>query len=392
MKHSHRFLSATLVLVASAGAQPPPPYLWSTTQLDPAFRSEGVAVADVNADGHIDVLAGEIWYQGPGWKRHEIAPPGSYDPLTGYSNCFTAAAADVDGDGWIDMLSVGFPGLPAAWFRNPGLDAGHWPKHWLAASACNESPLFVDVDGDNRLDLLIGIESRRRVAWLNGAANPLRAWTIHHVGMPGQPGFHRFYHGLGYGDVNGDGRADVLTVDGWYEAPVVRTTSPWPFRPANLRGTGPTGQEMSAHLCVADFDGDGDQDVATSSPHSYGVWWWEQSNTVPGTFLEHLIDASFSQSHSLVLADLNGDNLPDLITGKRWYAHGPFGDPGSQQPAVLVWFELHRTGTQASFVRHVIHSDSGVGTQFTVADMDYDGRLDVVTSNKKGVYIHYRQQ
>ncbi|HEU4418278.1 MAG TPA: VCBS repeat-containing protein [Planctomycetota bacterium] len=387
MSHRRR-LPAILILAAAASAQTP--VLWSTTRLDPAFRSEGVAVADVNADGVLDVLAGEVWYEGPRFKLHEIAPPGSYDPINGYSNCFTAAAADVDGDGMVDMLCVGFPGLPAFWYRNPGDVGGHWRKHWIATSACNESPLFVDVDGDSRLDLLIGIESRTRVAWLR-AANPLRPWSIHHVSSPGQPGFNQFYHGLGYGDVNSDGRRDVLTADGWYEAPLDPTTSPWPFRPANLRGTGPTGQQMAAQLCVADFDGDGDQDVATSSPHSYGVWWWEQSNTTPGTFTEHLIDASFSQSHALVLADLNGDNLPDLVTGKRYYAHGPFGDPGSQQPAVLVWFELHRVAGQASFVRHVIHSDSGIGTQFEVADIDLDGRLDVITSNKKGVHVHLRQ-
>ncbi|HZN41841.1 MAG TPA: VCBS repeat-containing protein [Planctomycetota bacterium] len=387
MPHSRRLLT-TLVLAAAASAQSP--VLWSTTQLDPTFRSEGVAVADVNADGILDVLAGEVWYQGPAWRPHEIAPPGSYDPINGYSNCFTAAAADVDGDGWVDMLCVGFPGLPAFWYRNPGGVPGHWRKHWIAASACNESPLFVDVDGDSRLDLLMGIESTTRVAWLR-AANPLRPWSIHHVSSPGQPGFNQFYHGLGYGDVNGDGRADVLTPDGWYEAPPTPTTSPWLFRPANLRGTGPTGQQMAAQLCVADFDGDGDTDVATSSPHAYGVWWWEQSNTAPGTFTEHLIDASFSQSHALVLADLNGDSLPDLVTGKRYYAHGPFGDPGSQQPAVLVWFELHRQAGVASFVSHVIHSNSGIGTQFAVADIDHDGRLDVITSNKKGVHVHMRQ-
>jgi len=383
-------MPATLALAATAAAQAPQ-YLWNTVQLDPVFRSEGVAVADVDADGVLDVLAGEFWYQGPGWKRREIAPPGSYDPITGYSNCFTAAAEDVDGDGWVDMLCVGFPGLPAFWYRNPGNVPGHWRKNWIATSACNESPLFVDVDGDNHLDLLIGIESRTRVAWLR-ADDPPRPWTIHHDSSPGQPGFNQFYHGLGYGDVNGDGRADVLTPDGWYEAPPNPTTSPWLFHPANLRGTGPTGPQMAAQLCVADFDGDGDADVATSSPHSYGVWWWEQSNTVPGTFTEHLIDASFSQSHALVLADLNGDGLPDLVTGKRYYAHGPFGDPGSQQPAVLVWFELHRQAGQTWFVRHLIHSDSGIGTQFAVADIDYDGRLDVITSNKKGVYVHLRQQ
>jgi hypothetical protein len=127
-------------------------------------------------------------------------------------------------------------------------------------------------------------------------------------------------------------------------------------------------------------------DLATSSPHSYGVWWWEQSTN--GTFTQHLIDASFSESHALVVADINGDGLPDLVTGKRWYAHGPNGDPGAQQPAVLVWYECRRQNGQVSFIPHLIDADSGVGTQFVVVDMNGDGRPDVVTSNKKGVFVH----
>lgn len=380
-------------LAAAASAQAPgKPLAWRTVQLDAAFRSEGVAIADVDRDGRLDVLAGEVWYAAPGWQRRELAPPGVYDPVAGYSNCFIAAAADVDGDGWTDLCSIGFPGWPAHWFRNPGNTTGHWRKHRIAFSACNESPLFVDVNSDQRLDLVMGIEASQRVAWLTPGLHPSQPWIEHAINATGQPGFNQFYHGLGFGDLNGDGRADVLTPQGWYEAPVSRATSPWPFHPANLVGTGPTGLNLAAQMCLADFDGDGDMDVATSSPHSYGVWWWEQSNTAPGTFLEHLIDASVSQTHSLVLADLNGDGLPDLVTGKRWYAHGPNGDPGSQQPALLIWFELRRQAGQASFVRHVIHADSGVGTQFVVTDMNADGRPDVVTSNKKGVYVHLQQR
>src|SRR5262249_42088686 len=141
--------------------------------------------------------------------------------------------------------------------------------------------------------------------------------------------------------------------------------------------------------------GDADQDVVPSSPPSYGMWWGEQSNAVPAPFTPHLIESWFSQSHSLVLADIDGDGRPDLVSGKRWYAHGPAGDPGSQQPAVLVWFQLLRNGGttagNVSFAPQVTDTDSGVGTQFVVADMDGDGRPDVVTSNKKGVFVHFQR-
>jgi hypothetical protein len=189
--------------------------VWEEVRIDSAFRSEGVAVADVNRDGLLDVLAGEVWYAAPGFARRELAPPGNY-PVTGYSDCFVAGACDVDGDGWTDFLSVGFPGGEGRWFRNPQNAAGHWTKHVIAPSVCNESPAFVDLNGDGKLDLLMGIESDRRVYWLEAGASPTLPWIRHAISAPGQPGFQQFSHGLGLGDIDGDGRADVLTTNAWY--------------------------------------------------------------------------------------------------------------------------------------------------------------------------------
>jgi len=135
-------------------------------------------------------------------------------------------------------------------------------------------------------------------------------------------------------------------------------------------------------LCVADLDGDGDNDVLGSSPHGYGISWCEQT---PGGWKAHEIDNTFSQTHAIVVADVNGDGLPDCVTGKRFWAHNGH-DPGSFQPSVLCWYEQTRHAGKPEWTRHIIDAQSGVGLQFEVVDVNGDNRLDIVTSNKNGVF------
>ena len=95
-----------------------------------------------------------------------------------------------------------------------------------------------------------------------------------------------------------------------------------------------------------------------------------------------------SQTHALHCVDINGDGLKDLVTGKRWWAHGPKGDADPNSPPVLYWFEAQRgSDGLVQFRPHLIDSDSGIGTQFVVADLNDDKLLDIVISNKKGTFI-----
>jgi hypothetical protein len=168
---------------------------------------------------------------------------------------------------------------------------------------------------------------------------------------------------------------------GWWEAPDDVAPGSWKFHAAPLG-------DNCAQMHFYDFDGDGDGDVLSSAAHQVGMWWHEQLEG--GQWKTHEIDKSFSQTHALCLADINGDGLADFVTGKRWWAHGPTGDIDPDKPAVLFWFELKREGGRPVWTPHQIDHDSGVGTQFEVADVNGDGLLDVATSNKKGTY--YFQQ
>jgi hypothetical protein len=152
-----------------------------------------------------------------------------------------------------------------------------------------------------------------------------------------------------------------------------------------------------AQMHAFDADGDGDQDVATSiQAHGYGLSWFEQ--TSPGTFAERSILPlvptqawHFSQMHAVGAADLDGDGLEDLVTGKTFLAH--LGtDPGAFDPAVLYVFLQRRDpvlGTR--FDPILVHADSGVGRQVDLVDLDGDGRTDIVVGNKKGVFVFHNR-
>ena len=344
------------------------------TTLDTKFRSEGVAVGDFNKDGKNDVAAGSVYYAAPDWKMHSVREKADeFDPHN-YSNSFCNFADDLNADGWVDLIVVDFPGAPTWWYENPQTTDVPWKQHVCIDVTNNESPTYLDVDGDGKRELVCSTDEAYIVA--RRADDPYARWNVTKLaqGTPKEQ-LHKYYHGLGVGDVNKDGRNDVVIPHGWWESPADKNAE-WPFHAVSL---GPSCAQMH----VYDFDGDGDTDLVSSSAHAFGIWLHEQTDA---GFKTHEIDKSFSQTHSLCLADINGDGLPDFVTGKRWWAHGPTGDVGADQPAVMCWFELSRKDGQAVWTKHQFDHSSGVGTQFEVADVDKDGLLDVVTSNKQGVY------
>jgi len=351
--------------------------------LDKTFRSEGVAVGDVNHDGKPDVLAGDAWYAAPDWKMHELRRVGQYDGSKSYSQCFANFAQDINGDGWVDSIIIGYPGEPCRWYENPKNKPGHWKERIVVDSACNETPIMADLLGDKHPVLLFAVRPAGLLAWFSVPKNLEGLWDMHVIAGPNAPGTERYSHGLGAGDINGDGRNDVLFTKGWWEAPQDRTKINWIFHPANL------GPEC-ANMLVYDVDGDGNNDVITSSAHGYGIWWFQQVKTDKAVeWKQHEVAPRlFSQSHAMVLTDINGDGVKDFVVGKRFWAHGPTGDADPDKPAVLYWFELRCPEKgKVEWVPHLIDDDSGVGTQFEVTDLNADGKPDIVTSNKKGVYI-----
>ena len=194
--------------------------------------------------------------------------------------------------------------------------------------------------------------------------------------------------------MNGDGRVDIIEKNGWWEQPAsLANESVWVKHPFQF-GTG------GAQMLVYDVNGDGRNDVITSiAAHGYGLAWYEQvKEEGKTTFREHLMlnkgakpnshGVSFSQLHALDLVDIDGDGLKDIVTGKRFWAHGPEGDPEPNAEAVLYWFRLVRPSKgQADFIPYLIDNDSGIGTQVIAGNISNPRMPDVVDGNKKGVFV-----
>jgi hypothetical protein len=397
-------------------------------QLSNQFWSEGANFGDFNHDGKMDVVSGPYWWEGPDFqKRHEYMPaqprvspsgkapykkklddgteveiPGFEGALgknNSYSDNFFAFSYDLNQDGWTDILILGFPGEDSSWYENPKGKDGYWTRHKVLDVTDNESPTFTDITGDGKPEIVCSSKGYYGYAepdW-SDAAKP---WKWHSISPDNK--YHKFTHGLGVGDVNGDGRMDLLEKDGWWEQPASLAGDPiWKKHPFPFA----TGHG-SAHMYAYDVNGDGKNDVITSlDAHGYGLAWYEQvQENGEITFKEHLIlnkqtekdkppqpnkyGIVFSQLHAVDLIDMDGDGLKDIVTGKRFWAHGSAGDAEPNAPAVLYWFKLVRGNDKSvDFIPYKIDDDSGIGTQVVAADIKGDKLPDIVVGNKKGTFV-----
>ena len=363
-------------------------------QLTDVYYSEGANAGDVNGDGKPDIVYGPYWFRGPDFKtKHEIFAPVPQN-REGYANNFFSWIYDFNGDGWNDVFVVGFPGTPAYVYENPKREGlgEHWPKHQVFDWVSNESPQLTNLIGDEKPELVCTRDGYFGFATVNWD-KPFEPWKFHPIST--QITAKKFGHGLGVGDVNGDGRLDVIHSKGWFEQPNQNPeTSRWISHEASF-----TNAYGGAEMYAYDVDGDGDNDIITSqAAHDFGLSWYEQ---IPAggeaKFKQHLIMGShpaenpygvlFSELHSVNLADIDGDGLKDIITGKTFYSHhkqSPLWDAG----AVVYWFRLVR-GKDGSvdWLPYKADGEAGIGRQLSVVDVNGDGLPDIVVGGMKGAHV-----
>ncbi len=293
-------------------------------QLSDFYYSWGVSAADFNRDGILDVVSGPHIFYGPDYTtRREIYVQQTINPSTEYSNAvWMQFSSDLTGDGWPDALNCG-QGPGCVLYVNPGKESRRWDKFPVTTGQSTEIAVMTDVDGDGRQDIVFG--GNGIMQWATpDPANPTGPWKQHVVSEYGTT----IAHGVGAGDINGDGRVDILDAYGWWEqpAPGGPPGALWTYHPvAFSRSVGSRASNGGALMAVYDVNDDGLKDVVTSlSAHGYGLAWYEQKRAANGdiSFVQHMImdnfttknagDVIFTEPHGSAVADVDGDGVPGL--------------------------------------------------------------------------------
>mgnify|MGYP001229793639 CR=1 FL=1 len=364
----------------------------------------GQAAADFNHDGHLDLVSGPFLFYGPDFtKFREVFRGEATDPTNDFAmESHEEFARDFTGDGWDDLITVKFGGGPCVYlYVNPKGENHTWKKYPVVDSVQSELTTVADIEGPGKPALIFSGDGYVRYAEPD-PANPTGPWTVHDVSERG----YGSGHGIGAGDINGDGRLDILDPYGWWEQPAPGSTqTAWKYHPVDFGGRNGSG---GAIMAVYDVNGDGLNDVVTSlNAHGWGLAWFEQKRDAQGTisFVRHMVmddfstknagDVTFSELHGSGYADINGDGIPDFITGKRWYSHLDSGiDPDTLDSPVLYWYETVRDPKApggAKLVPHLIDNRSGVGNTVLAVDLNHSGVPDIVTATRFGTFIFWNK-
>lgn len=366
------------------------PVKWRKTVIS-SETFEAVAVFDVDNDGVPDIVTGGYWYKGPSFRQRFIIAD-NLRRYRDYYDEFSVIPMDVDGDGNIDFITGGWWGNSLRWKQNPG---GHgspdnarpWAEHMLIEDIGNvETTRAWDIDGDGELEIVPNTPNHPLVAYklIRDAQGRGTGRFAKHL-LYGE----KLGHGLGFGDIDGDGMGELITPRGILKAPSGgQLSGPWSL------AEGPNlPSDASIPVIVADINGDGLAELIVGHSHSYGLAWYQQHPAGGGlrTWSRHEIDPFNSQYHDLQWADIDGDGLPELITGKRYLAHCG-NDPGEYDDLGIYYFKWTGNG----FAKQVIDYGppgvgAGCGIQFALADLRQTGRLDVVAAGKDGLKVYFNE-
>jgi hypothetical protein len=369
-------------------------------RLNEHYYAWSQGAADFNRDGVLDVVAGPFIYWGPSYTAsREIYLARTVNPSVEYArDCWVQLAHDFTGDGWPDVLTTSHSaGVGAILYVNPKGESRRWDSYKVVPTIQTEITLLRDVDGDGKLELVYGAEGALRYARPD-PANPTGTWIARTISEQGTV----TAHGLGAGDIDGDGRVDIANGYGWWSQPAPGSGQElWTYHPVAF-GRWNRASPGGSVMAIYDVNGDGRNDVVTSlQAHGRGLAWFEQK--ADRSFVQHMImddfstknagGVTFSQLHGSAFADVDGDGITDFLAGKRYWSHlDNYYDADPYGPPVLYAYRTVRNPKApggAEFVPELIHNRSGVGSDILAIDLNKDGAVDVVTSTNRGTFIFW---
>ncbi len=351
---------------------------------DEGYESAGVF--DVDGDGVPDIVSGAFWYKGPDFRQKN--PVGSVMKAGEYYDDFSTIPMDVNGNGRLDFITGGWWGNTLRWRENPGDPKKEWPEHVIAETGNVETTRGWDIDGDGMIELIPNTPGATEVAVFKLKADSHGRGTgvfekhvVHRCTGDARQG-----HGLGCGDIAGNGRMDIVLANGWLEAPARPWTGEWKWHPEFFFGS------AGVPILVVDVNGDGRNELIVGQGHAYGLDWWEQK-TEKGArrWVRHPIDPFNAQFHDLQWADIDGDGAPELVTGKRHRAHCG-NEAGEWDDIGTYYYKWNGEGFTKQIVSYgPIGTGKGCGIHFALADLRGTARLDVVAPGKDGLCVFYNE-
>lgn len=362
---------AWTLVVAVEGAEP----AFVVHEVNGESEFCAAAALDVNRDGRLDIVCGGWWYAAPDWKRHFVR---EVENIRGRFDDYSALPLDVNGDGRLDLVSCNYRSKSLYWVEQPAAPTDPWPRHLIDTPGPMETGRLADVNGDGRLDVLpngTGFAAWWELVPPDAGTGQGPRWIRHD--LPEEISGH----GVGFGDVNGDGRGDIVGPRGWLEAPAEPRSGRWVFH-----GEYQLDNDASIPILVWDVDGDGDSDLVWGRGHRTGLFWLEQVAEGAGrAWRRHEIDTSWSQAHTLLLADLDGDGADELIAGKRYLGHDG-KDPGEYDPLVIYAYKYDPAGKR--WDRTALSEGGRVGFDLDpkAVDLDGDGDIDILAPGRSGLY------
>ena len=363
------------------------------------YYSWGADAADFNKDGQMDVVSGPYIYFGPEFTSYkEIYPAIAVGPSKEFTSINHQFTYDVNADGWPDIIT-GWT-APAVYI-NPKNESRRWETYKPIPGTQSETTLFTDIDKDGKPELVYASGRQFRYAKPDPIA---RNWIEYNISEPG----YSIAHGIGTGDINGDGRIDIVGANGWWEQPETLSKEiTWKYHPfAFGRYKNRASNGGGCLMAVYDVNGDGLNDVVSNlNAHGFGLAWFEQKRDASGNilFVRHMIsddysqksvgNITFSQGHGATFADIDKDGVMDFVVGKRHFTHlDNMFDPDSYGAPVLYWYRTVRNKKApggAEFIPELIHNRSGAGSEITAIDLNKDGAIDLITATNRGTFIFW---